>query len=275
MINQILVPVDFSTGSAAALRYAEEFAAFVGAGLVKAIHVFTPQTAGADAITAVPVGELMNDADAAFKEFLAGVPTKPGVNRRGELLLGFAADKIVAESKNYDLVIMGASGETDFIEEVFGTIASTVVDKATCPVMLIPTQAKFSNYRSIMYASNNLSLSRRAVLEFREFNELFHARVHFVHVKEEEDDEQLDRQAIFSKLFATPDPSFSFDIREVEAASVQDGLQAYLVKHNLDLAVMVTRHRGFWANLFHSSDTSNCCCILPRGAGVAFNGMRR
>ena len=101
MISQILVPVDFSPGSAAALRYAEAFAAFVGAELVKAIHIFTPQTAGADAITALPVGELMDEADTSMQRFLAGVEPRPGVNRRSELLLGFAADKIVREGRKF------------------------------------------------------------------------------------------------------------------------------------------------------------------------------
>ena len=255
MIAKILVPVDFSNGSAAALQYAEGLAATVKAVEVKAIHIFTPQTASADAVTALPVGELMENSDQAMRKFLEGVPTKPGVNRTSELLLGFAADRIVEEAKEFDLIVMGASGETDLLEEVFGTVSSTVVENATCPVLLVPNMAKFSNYRTMLYASNNLSLSRRAVLEFREFNDLFHARVHFVHVKEDEDDADLNRQAIFSKLFATPDPSFSFDIREIEAASVQDGLKAYLDQHQIDLAVMVTKRRGFWGKLFHHSDT--------------------
>ena len=254
MITKILVPVDFSAGSAAALQYAEGLAAAIKAQEVKAIHIFTPQTASADAVTVVPVGELMEQSDETLQKFLTGIPIRPGVRRTSELLLGFAADRIVEEAEDFDIIVMGASGETDLLEEVFGTVASSVVENATCPVLLVPNQAKFTNYRTMLYASNNLSLSRRAVLEFREFNELFHARVHFVHVKEEEDDADLNRQEIFSKLFATPDPSFSFDIREIEASSVQEGLVNYLDKHDIDLAVMVTKRRGFWAKLFHRDD---------------------
>lgn len=255
MIKKILIPIDFSAGSAAALRYAEAMAASIKADEVKAIHIFTPQTASPDAITIVPVGQLMDETDSAMNRFLAEIPSPNGVKRTSELLLGFAADRIIEESKDFDLIIMGTSGETDILEEVFGTVASTVAEKAVCPVLLVPKGAVFRDYENILYASNNLSLSRRTVLEFRDFNDLFHARVHFVHVKEEEDDEGLDRQAIFAKLFSTPDPNFSFDIREVEAETVQDGLRQYLAKHPVQLAVMVTKRRGFWGNLFHHSDT--------------------
>lgn len=256
MIEKILIPVDFSAGSKAALRYAEAMAAKIGNVQVKVIHVFTPQTASADAITAIPVGDLMDAADNNLKEFLAGIPTPKGLARQNELLLGFAADRIVQEAKEFDLVVLGANGQTDILEEVFGSVATSVVDKASCPVLLVPQGATFVPYVSILYASNNLSLSRQAVLKFRKFNELFRARVHFVHVKEEEgEDTDINRQEIFGKLFSTPDPTFSFDIREVEAESVQDGLRKYLKDHPIQLAVMVTKRRGFWSNLFHQSET--------------------
>ncbi len=251
----MLVPIDFSAGSASALRYAEALAVSIGVKVVKAIYVFTPQTASADAISAMPVGELMDQSEKSMQHFLNDIPVPKGIHRSRELLLGFAADKILDESKNFDLIVLGASGSSDLLEEVFGSVSSNVVEKATCPVLLIPREARFSNYGNILYASNNLSLSRRVVLKFREFNELFHARVHFVHVKEENDRKPLDRQEIFSKLFATPDPSFSFDIREVEAGSVQEGLVAYLERHPIDLAVMVTKRRSFWSRLFNHSDT--------------------
>jgi len=60
MIKKILVPVDFSPGSIAALRYAESFATFTRAVDIKVIHVFTPQVATGDALVVPPMGELMD-----------------------------------------------------------------------------------------------------------------------------------------------------------------------------------------------------------------------
>jgi nucleotide-binding universal stress UspA family protein len=237
MIKRILVPIDFSGGSAAALRYAEAFAAAVGASSVKAIHVFTPQTATGDAMVIPPMGELMDQRDTALGEFL-----------------GFAADKIIKQSEDFDFIIMGATGETDLLEEVFGSVSSAVASRAECPVLLVPGKAKFCPYDHILYASNNLSLSRRAVLEFMDFNELFNARVHFVHVNDEEGAHEGRRERLFAPLFNNPEPEFAFEIKEVTAETVQDGLVEYLRTHKIELAVMVTKQRGFWSKLFHHSE---------------------
>ncbi|MEM9259735.1 MAG: universal stress protein [Bacteroidota bacterium] len=255
MISRILVPIDFSANASAALRYGEALANFVGAREVKVINVFTPQVATSDTLTVAPVGELMEAREEQLQRFLEKWPVTPGVHRNSELLLGFAADKIVEHSQQFDLIVMGATGETDLLEEVFGTVSSSVVARAECPVLLVPNQATFKDYENILYASNNLSLSRRAVLQFMDFNELFRARVHFVHVNDEEGSHAEDREALFAPLFQNPDPEFTFEIEEVTADNVQDGLKTYLESHSVDLAVMVTKHRGFWGRLFHYSET--------------------
>ena len=255
MISKILVPVDFSQGSAACLRYAEALATVIEADDIHVVHVFTPQTVSANAVTVAPVEELMDERDESLRRFLAEIPAPAGVRRKSELMLGFAADKIIDISKHYDLIVLGAAGETDLLEEVFGSISSEVAERAACPVLLVPNQASFSDYRHILYASNSLSLSRESVLKFKDFNRLFEARVHFVHVNEAtEPPKPGEREALFAPLFSNPDPEFAFELHEVQAESVQEGLVDYLKDKNIDLAVMVTRKRGFWSRLFHHSE---------------------
>ena len=255
MIRKILVPVDFSRGATAALRYAESFADFVKADLVQVIHVFTPQVATGSAVVVPDMGELMDQRQARFNAFLAEAPVEGSYQRRSELLLGFVADKIVEQAEDYDLIIMGSSGDTDLLEEVFGSISTEVSQQAHCPVLMVPQAAVFREYEHILYASNSLSLSRRAVLRFRDFSELFHARVHFVHVNDEEGSYKGQRESLFAPLFDRPEPEFAFEIHEVTADTVQEGLVEYLQQKPIELAVMVTRHRGFWERLFHHSDT--------------------
>jgi len=254
MIKRILVPVDFSKGSAAALRYAEAFAAFTKATEVKVIHVFTPQVATGDTLVVPPMGELMDQRDERFRQFLADTPMPEGVMRNSELLLGFAADKITEHGEDFDLIIMGSNGEADLLEEVFGSVSSSVSQNAHCPVLLVPGQAVFKEYNNVLYASNSLSLSRRAVLQFMDINDLFHARVHFVHINDEEGMHEGKRESLFAPLFNNPDPEFAFEIEEMTADSVKEGLVNYLKAHPIELAVMVTKHRGFWGRLFHHEE---------------------
>ncbi|CAH0999536.1 hypothetical protein LEM8419_00836 [Neolewinella maritima] len=256
MIQRVLVPVDFSKGAAAALQYAEAMATAVGAREVRVIHVFTPQAASGDmAALATPVGELMDARETALEDFLERHPAPAGIRRRSELLLGFPADKIVEESAAVDLVVLGATGTTDVLEDVFGSIASSVAQRCKCPVLLVPRGATFSDYRHIVYASSSLSLSRRAVLKLMDFNDLFRARIHFVHVNEDDSEHRREREKLFAPLFNNPDPEFAFEIVEVTADTVQEGLVGYLKENPVGLAVMVTQQRGFWERLFHRSAT--------------------
>ncbi|MEM8586223.1 MAG: universal stress protein [Bacteroidota bacterium] len=256
MIKRIIVPIDFSRTSEQALEYAEAFATEIEAKYIRIIHVFTPQTT-ADAVTLPSVSQLMTERQALLDEFLEDHPSRAKrIERKAELLIGFAADEIIGQSKTADLVIMGSTGESGLIEKVFGSVSSTVALKADCPVLLIPDDCSFNNYQNLVYASNNISLSRRAVLKLMDFNELFHARVHFVHVAVDEKDKfKGQREKLLAPLFNSPDPEFSFEFTEIEAESIHEGLDQYMDANPVDMAIIVTKQRNFWERLFHRSAT--------------------
>ena len=62
--------------------------------------------------------------------------------------------------------------------------------------------------------------------------------------------EQLLEQQLNDKL-----PKLEFKMAEVESTSVRDGLNQYAADNEVDLLVMVTKHRNFLDNLFHKSIT--------------------
>lgn len=254
MIRNILVPIDLSDYSVVTLRYAAGLAQFLGSEGLHVIHVFTPQ-ATADALSVPPVAKMMKDREDMLNQWVEENSKDIKVNITKELCLGFAADEIVSQSKSHELLVMGCQGETDLLEEVFGSVSSSVAQRSHCPTILVPKRAEFSEYRNIVYASNSLSLSRRAVLKLMDFNELFHARVHFVNVSEGEELSPREREKLFAPLFANPHPEFSFETAEVKAESVHAGLKDYLEKNAVDLSIMVTKKRGFWQRLFHRSET--------------------
>ena len=253
MIRRILVPVDFSEVSENALSYAEGLAQHINVTELKVVHVFTPQTT-ADAISIPPVNRLMEERQRVFDEFLAERTSNTGLVHEGELVLGFAAEEIIQLSPKYDLIVMGTTGNSDLLEQVFGSVSSSVAQKADCPVLLIPNGASFKEYKDLIYASNNISLSRRAVLKLMDFNELFHAMVHFVHVIVDDKTDYLEeRDKLFAPLLNNPNPEFKFDINELEADSLHGGLNKFIEENPVDMAIMVTKQRGFWARLFHRS----------------------
>ena len=254
-IRRILVPTDLSAVSADALHYAAGLATALDISSLDVVHVFTPQAAP-DMAMIPPVEDMIREREEAVRSFLGRLASAAAVELRPSLYLGFAADEIVRLSADYDLIVMGTLGESDILDRVFGSIASAVAQRADCPVLMVPANTRFEGYENLLYASDDLSLSREIVLRLMEFNDLFKARIHFVHVNTGvREGLKGARERLFATLFAGPEPEFAFEITEVQAAEVEEGLRQYMESNPIDMVVMATRHRGFWERFFHTSQT--------------------
>jgi nucleotide-binding universal stress UspA family protein len=147
-VRRILVAVDFSACSKAAVHYAAGLAAPVGATM-DLLHVYMPEhhdelhawwTTLDDReraakslfsyITAARQGQLN---ELAVEVRLKGVRD---VNVR--LLEGVAAKAIVSEAKGYDLVVLGTQGRTRLRDFIIGSVAERVVRHSPVPVLVVP-----------------------------------------------------------------------------------------------------------------------------------------
>lgn len=258
-MKNLLIPVDFSNASRNAFHYAMELAAHIGAERAKLVHVFLPQSAGeVDFIP--PVNALMETRNNLLNDFLeeltADRPAGLPIEVQTELLVGFPADEIAARSEDFDLVVMGTTGDGGLLERVFGSVSSSVSQRADCPVFLIPKDVTFSPIKQMVYASHYDAHHETVVKKLIDFNSWFNAHIHFVHVKKKKDIPfEKEQGKLFKELFEKGDPPFAFEMAEVKDDSIVEGLNEYAASHNAQVIVMTTRHRGFWDNILHSSQT--------------------
>ena len=151
---------------------------------------------------------------------------------------------------------MGTTGDNSILEKVFGSISSDVSKHAHCPVLLVPKGAEFKAYRNIAYASNFEKIDSQIMEKIVDFAGRFSAGIHLVDVHENEQKgrykvtEQLLEQQLNERL-----PKLEFKMAEVESTSVWEGLNHYVDDNEVDLLVMVTKHRKFVENMFHKSVT--------------------
>jgi nucleotide-binding universal stress UspA family protein len=146
-IKTILVPLDFSETSTAALDYARELARMSGASLHLLSVVQDPFTQpwAAEAYgTSVPdvrerfvavakdqLAAALSDADR--KTFRVTLATR----------VGAPAPEIVdyAKANGVDLIVMGTHGHGAIVHALIGSVAERVVRTATCPVLTIHKSA--------------------------------------------------------------------------------------------------------------------------------------
>jgi universal stress protein A len=143
-IKRILVPVDFSLDSDAALHFAVGIAQQLGAS-VHLLHVVENRLAAgmwsADAYTAEVPGlqvDVVRDAQERLERM---IPTIAGVRfgLEHDVRVGQAAATIVEFAKDElsDLIVMGTRGRTGLAHALTGSVAEQVVRTAPCPVVTL------------------------------------------------------------------------------------------------------------------------------------------
>ena len=136
----ILLPVDFSHSSDAALKFASSLAAESG-GVLHIVHVGEDSPAylaGYGGFAYTP--DLAEKIARENRELLEQVkPTVPSVKFEQHYLCGDPAQEILtfANSKNVDLIVIGSHGRTGLSRLLLGSIAEAVVRGAACPVLTV------------------------------------------------------------------------------------------------------------------------------------------
>ncbi len=140
VLKRILIPIDFSKVSLAALRYAVPFAERFGAALYL-IHVVEPAPF-MSGIKEVPIA--LSDREVAEKALaeltsLAHRVVKPPVLAKPLVRTGKAHHEIVqaARELRIDLVILTTHGYTGLKHTLLGSTAERVVQHAPCPVLVV------------------------------------------------------------------------------------------------------------------------------------------
>lgn len=139
-IQNILVPVDFSPGSDAAVTYASSLAKDSDAEL-HFLHVNERVVTYVDGFGGYPT-----HADVEpFKELLEQVrPTTPGVQSRHCFKEGNPTEDIVeyAKKNDVDLIVMGTHGRTGLDRLLMGSVVEAVMRRAPCPVLTVKQPAE-------------------------------------------------------------------------------------------------------------------------------------
>jgi nucleotide-binding universal stress UspA family protein len=142
-IKRIVVGIDFSEGSEVALAKALDLAATFGA-VVDVVHVLQPGAIFSPTGMVGMVG--LPDAPAFYaqiEEALAARADQAAAKKvacETNSLTGFPPHELVEHAKKTraDLIVVGTHGRTGLPHAVLGSVAERVVQRAACPVLVVP-----------------------------------------------------------------------------------------------------------------------------------------
>ena len=142
LCRRILVPTDGSEYTKAATMHGLALAKLTGAEVTALFviddDVYMTKTWGPIMPTTVP--DLTNVLENEGKKAVANVQTegeKMGVKVVTKIEWGSPASKIVKDSANFDLIIMGSLGRSGVSKFLMGSVAEKVVRFAECPVLVV------------------------------------------------------------------------------------------------------------------------------------------
>ena len=146
-MDRIVVGIDGSEGSAAALRWTARLAAACGAEVV-VVHVIDPSTYDLRSLglprAVLNEGDWREEIRDELEARWCGPLVEAGVRYRARVEDGHAGPRLaeVAEWEHADLLVAGHRGLSGLAELVQGSVGAYVTHHATCPVAIVPAEPR-------------------------------------------------------------------------------------------------------------------------------------
>jgi len=263
-IKNIIVATDFSITARRAYQYACALAKTIGAQLT-IVHVKENFTIVSDVVvSSIPSAaheQLIKDIEEMVTEENTQLDQK---TIKGEvkikILTGNPANVLIglSERNETDLIVIGTTGFSDVFTKLFGSVSLDVSNKANCPVILVPREARWHAIETILFASNYDSITSKFVSKITEFALNLNAKVHYVNVRNYDPIlEPKQKDINWDELIKPENTGLAFERSTIYGNNTVDELRRFSEDNNISLMAFVSKQRNFWQNLAHISITKN------------------
>ncbi|RMG20472.1 MAG: universal stress protein [Bacteroidetes bacterium] len=258
-MKKIVVATDFSPAAHNAFLYAVNLGAHFRAEVIL-LHI--APVVLSDAGMGAFVRQMSPEYTAVmalekFEQWEAEIPPelKQKIRFRTEMKSGPTISEILrsTEELHPSMLVMGMEEEPHLGDKILGNTITSVIQRCSVPVMVVPESAKFQGIAHIAYATNFELEDIRALDQVLEFAHRFNAKVHCVHIRRNGDEGDRYKQEILKRAYQPDMTMDKLDFNVLRYPEVIDGLNKYVEEHHIDLLVMLTHQRGIFGQLFHNS----------------------
>ena len=259
-MQKILVPIDFSETSKNAAIFAAKLANknnaylhFIHVYRLPLENIFVPSS-----MMDHLVFEREREALEAFENKVMSWLKEESINPLSfKIKYGSPLDIIIqqAQDQNMDLIIMGTKGADDVLDKIFGSITSNVIKGSDVPVLTIPQNAQFENFRKIAYATNFDENDIVTIKKLDAFASKLGVKIAFVHIVEENSDKGYIQKGIDFIAQSKASGLKNVYLQKTVNKNVIDGLEVFIVENEVDAIAMLTHSRSIFDKLTKGSIT--------------------
>jgi nucleotide-binding universal stress UspA family protein len=270
----ILVPVDFTQASTNAIYFALELAAKFNAR-IKMIHTYGlpdirpisfDDTDFYSGTLSAYIAEMRQEAEKKFEELMKLIHEylsnqKIEIPISTAIINGLPDDLTLftADTENASLILMGISRKDVRTFEPIGKIASHIVEKAKCPVLIIPEDSNFKGIdqlKNVLYPTAFDETDFISIQQLLKVMQTLQSNIHILHISNNEES-PWDRikmdglREYFFKAYNLTNVSCEL----IKSKEVLQVLDAYITQKNIDLIAMVTHKRNLIWKMINPSLT--------------------
>jgi nucleotide-binding universal stress UspA family protein len=259
-MKTFLVPTDFSETSKNAARYAAHIAKQYQDIHIILYNVSDEIAAGSDG---TPLADDEHSRHKIMELALESVKTELSkitqtqitcVAEEGTNLID-SIDRF-ARHNDVDMIIMGITGSTRLEQIFMGSNTLKMVDRGTCPVMIVPPFALYKGIQDVMLTSDFKDVDRTTpVKPIQKVLDLFRANLHVVNVDHEHyvevTDEYKQERAKLETILGPHNPQFYF----IRMYDFMDAVNQFVEDKEIDLIITVPKKHSFLSGVFRSSYT--------------------
>ncbi len=251
---KILLPTDFSLLARKAAEYAVSLSANIDAEfiLLHCDNVPRPSYSFVNKLDDIIRAEAIASAESIAESIKETTGVDAKINC--DFLFGDPIVELENYSKthNVDLIVMGTKGETVVKNQIFGSVASGVLEHVSCPTLFVPSGAETNLPKNIAFATDltNVNQEMEELISFAQF---FDANIHVVHVYPDMiDPSTFDAERTQLQLIATTNYS-KITFNAVMDSDIIAGLDKFVEEDHPDMVAMFTYKTGVLEYLFSTS----------------------
>ncbi|WP_018615494.1 universal stress protein [Segetibacter koreensis] len=255
-METLLIATDFLSVSHNAAAYGVKLAAHLGADVVL-FNAYQSIISPNDTVVVIPDEEVRAASESRLQHELNSLTIPEGVKVETLAEQGWTTNAILSAAKkvNAKWIIAGIKQSGVTGRKFFGSTDTELSRHTSCPLILIPDGAKFTEIKNIALASDREDETMMRLLDpLHEFGQKFGSRMFVVRVIKKEMDEVMEilmRPSLIESHFKDLKPVYEFEVDN----NVAHAMNKFVKEHNVDMIVMVKQDHPFLERLFTKSNT--------------------
>lgn len=256
----ILVPTDFSKLSQVAIEYAVSMANHLN-GSVTLLHVMDNFVKPTRASLQEEAKAISREASVLAKQrFEPVLKEAEKLNKTGNPIVvkirkgrSFSNTvRLFAKRNDMELIVMGTKGASGLSKYVLGSNTVSVMEASRIPVLAIPSRARFTNFKNIIYAAD-LKYLEHEIGILKPYLKALDATLHVLHVCDKtksEEELQIEVKSILKQVDYRKST-----VKIKSGKPIDKVIDSYVKELKADMVAMFTHKRTAYEKLFHRSVT--------------------